>query len=64
MVKIIIENLSFGTAIVTIRDLKPLFELYGTVTECEVMDNQGYGWVLLYVIISPNHLFLKNQGHT
>ena len=43
MVKIIIENLSFGTAIVTIRDLKPLFELYGTVTECEVMENQGYG---------------------
>ena len=32
-----------GGLAVTNRDLRPLFELYGTVTECEVMSDQGYG---------------------
>jgi len=48
MVKIFIGNLARGEEgglAVTNRDLRPLFELYGTVTECEVMSDQGYGFV-------------------
>ena len=46
MVKIFIGNLARGEEgglAVTNRDLRPLFELYGTVTECVVIANQGYG---------------------
>eukprot|EP00092_Neocalanus_flemingeri_P033810 GFUD01036763.1.p1 GENE.GFUD01036763.1~~GFUD01036763.1.p1 ORF type:complete len:791 (+),score=219.99 GFUD01036763.1:51-2423(+) len=47
MVKIFIGNLANeqGSAVVNSRDIKPLFESYGTVTECEVMGNQGFGFV-------------------
>jgi RNA recognition motif-containing protein len=44
MVKIFIGNLAQeGAVVATDRDLKPLFELYGTVTECVVMENKGFG---------------------
>ena len=45
MVKIFIGNLSTGESVaaITARDLKPLFELYGTVTECVVLDDQCFG---------------------
>jgi len=44
MVKIFIGNLVEGGA-VSNDDVKPLFEVYGTVTECEVIKNHGYGFV-------------------
>ena len=44
MVKIFIGNLPDG-GLVKNEDVRPLFEAYGTVTECEVIKN--YGWVIL-----------------
>ena len=45
MVKIFIGNLSTGEsgAAITARDLKPLFDTYGNVTECVVNENRDYG---------------------
>jgi len=47
MVKIFIGNLARddGAAVITGRDLKPLFDDYGTVTECVVLETKGYGFV-------------------
>jgi len=47
MVKIFIGNLGTreGVAAITARDLKPLFDTYGTVTECVVKENTAYGFV-------------------
>ena len=42
MVKIFIGNLLEG-GVVTSEDVRPLFEAHGTVTECEIMKNHGYG---------------------
>ena len=44
MVKIFIGNLVEG-GLVTSDDIRPLFEAHGTVTECEIMKNHGYGFV-------------------
>jgi len=44
MVKIFIGNLLEG-GVVTSEDVRPLFEAHGTVTECEIMKNHGYGFV-------------------
>ena len=44
MVKIFIGNLARDDAVViTDRDLKPLFDDYGTVTACVVLETKGYG---------------------
>ena len=45
MVKLFVGNLARveGSAVVTNRDLKPLFEKYGDVTECVVFENKGFG---------------------
>ena len=42
MVKIFIGNLPDG-GLVKNEDVRPLFEAFGAVTECEVIKN--YGWV-------------------
>ena len=45
MVKIFIGNLAKddGAVVISGRDLKPLFDNYGTVTECVVLETKGYG---------------------
>ena len=67
--KIFIGNLP-DEGMVKNEDIRPLFEQYGTVSECEVIKN--YGWVqVLYLISkssSPQHklkirLFLSTAGN-
>ena len=45
MVKIFIGNLAKddGAVVISGRDLKPLFDNYGIVTECVVLETKGYG---------------------
>ena len=43
MVKIFIGNLLEGGEVGN-DEVRPLFEAHGTVTECEVMKNHGYGY--------------------
>ena len=42
MVKIFVGNLVQG-GLVSNEDVRPLFEAHGTVTECEVIKQHGYG---------------------
>ena len=51
MVKIFIGNLPDG-GLVGNDDVRPLFEAFGTVTECEVIKN--YGWALSNEHLSKN----------
>jgi len=44
MVKLFVGNLEEG-GVVTNEDIKPLFETYGVVTECEVIKNHGYAFI-------------------
>ena len=52
-VKIFIGNLNENT---TGNDLRPLFERYGRVTECDVVRNYGF------VVIEPVHEKTNNLG--
>ena len=50
MVKIFVGNLVQG-GLVSNEDVRPLFEAHGTVTECEVIKQHGYGYY--HSAISP-----------
>ena len=58
MVKIFIGNLVEG-GLVTSDDIRPLFEAHGTVTECEIMKNHGYGYVFFFFMESNRTIILN-----
>ena len=61
MVGIFIGNLvKGGVAVVTESDLKPLFELYGTVEKVQIK-TKGFGWVILLVTTIPLDLSFLPQ---
>ena len=65
MVKLFIGNLPDGGS-VTNDMVRPLFEAYGVVTECEVIKN--YGWVpgrLVLVVVHHNdqHDYFHDYYH-
>lgn len=49
MVKLFIGNLPDGN-IVSNDDIRPLFEAHGAVSECEVIKNYGYVYILVIIV--------------
>jgi len=47
MVKIFISNLGAeeGEKVITEKHIKPLFDVFGAVTDCAVLESKGYGFV-------------------